>query len=661
MNTRYHLGDTHEFTTVSKSKNIILKAGQGETLTIQGTVSGNVAGNLLQQAILSEIYPSKEDAQVYTRTDIGNLSALGSQWLITNQIYAFNIFRYNGTTFDFFQNLDLAVSTDINPPILLDIFDESGTPTFATFIYYTGGGTSGAVSFGQFNGSVWVGATYDAAYSFLNAFQNVRDVSLLNDTTCFALADATNNVYKIVKTGGIWQNRTIVYTDSALGLPLRIKTNQLDEIVVSYASNIRIFNSAFTLTQTITNADAGYGLDLSFNDTYLTVISNTRLYIYRKIGATYTLVSNTLFVATLKSVTIDRKSSKFVVINTLSSNQQFIMYRSGSTWTLQSRNMTYPSVYGTTKTMGAYEPNYMTSNITNQSIYVNKLVIYEGLTTVASLSIDQTDYSIDLMSIKDVNIVIRDTNKMVINENGVQLSDALSLNIGSQIKPSYTFNGNSNTGLYSSALDTINFTTAGTSKFVINTTVTSTAPLRTTDTTVSSSTTTGALVVTGGTGIGGSTNIGGVTRVTNTTASTSTTTGAVIVSGGMGVQGALNVESLYGARVVMYNADVVYTALTTVTLLTSTASRNGIVTAYTEGISGNWNWNLSLLVDSFTPPTQKVNACSINSVSGTDYPILTNSFSFPVRKGDTYRVNGSFPVGGIGGTIRTYVLFIPVA
>lgn len=65
-------------------------------------------------------------------------------------------------------------------------------------------------------------------------------------------------------------------------------------------------------------------------------------------------------------------------------------------------------------------------------------------------------------------------------------------------------------GIYSSAINTLNLLTNSVSRVQINTSsVSSVLPLTVTDSTASSSTTTGALVVTGGVGVGGTTNIGG--------------------------------------------------------------------------------------------------------------------------------------------------------
>jgi hypothetical protein len=85
--------------------------------------------------------------------------------------------------------------------------------------------------------------------------------------------------------------------------------------------------------------------------------------------------------------------------------------------------------------------------------------------------------------------------------------------------------------------------------------ITSTAAIRVTDSTDSTSTLTGALTVTGGLGVGKALYAVGVTssgaiRVTDSTTSTSTLTGALTVAGGAGVAGALYVGARATANVI---------------------------------------------------------------------------------------------------------------
>jgi hypothetical protein len=74
--------------------------------------------------------------------------------------------------------------------------------------------------------------------------------------------------------------------------------------------------------------------------------------------------------------------------------------------------------------------------------------------------------------------------------------------------------------------------------------VTAGGALKTTDTTASTTTTTGSGLFGGGVGVAGQVTAGGALKTTDTTASTTTTTGSGLFGGGVGVGGALNV---YGA------------------------------------------------------------------------------------------------------------------
>lgn len=58
-------------------------------------------------------------------------------------------------------------------------------------------------------------------------------------------------------------------------------------------------------------------------------------------------------------------------------------------------------------------------------------------------------------------------NGVRITPDGVGVPDPLLLSLGSATIPTYSFNGDSNTGMYSSGADNINFTTAGSSKLQV--------------------------------------------------------------------------------------------------------------------------------------------------------------------------------------------------
>lgn len=81
---------------------------------------------------------------------------------------------------------------------------------------------------------------------------------------------------------------------------------------------------------------------------------------------------------------------------------------------------------------------------------------------------------------------------------------------GSNTAPAYSFTGDSNTGVWSSAADTVDIATGGTNQFRISTSlITCVLPVSISDTTASTSTSTGSFVTSGGIGAAGSIYAGG--------------------------------------------------------------------------------------------------------------------------------------------------------
>jgi hypothetical protein len=97
-------------------------------------------------------------------------------------------------------------------------------------------------------------------------------------------------------------------------------------------------------------------------------------------------------------------------------------------------------------------------------------------------------------------------------------STAVSMALGNSTSPSYTFNGDSNTGIYSSAADTLNISTNGIPRVQVTTATDST------------STTSGALVVTGGIGVIGNISTNNVVSSYSTTTTAAGTTTLLVSS-----------------------------------------------------------------------------------------------------------------------------------
>jgi len=106
--------------------------------------------------------------------------------------------------------------------------------------------------------------------------------------------------------------------------------------------------------------------------------------------------------------------------------------------------------------------------------------------------------------------------------------------------PSFSFNNDTNTGMYLVGTDSIGFTTGNIRRMVIGNTDVSVdpeLPLRVANISDSTALDTGALRVLGGISANGNIFTGGNSRVLGNIASTSTTTGALVVTGGAGISG----------------------------------------------------------------------------------------------------------------------------
>jgi hypothetical protein len=268
------------------------------------------------------------------------------------------------------------------------------------------------------------------------------------------------------------------------------------------------------------------------------------------------------------------------------------------------------------------------------------------------------------------------------------------------LAPSFTWTGDTDTGVFSAGADQIGFTTGGTARLTVSTTVltislatqinntlgvtgitsltansaaTSTATgtlrvtggtgvtgdlwvgltgnfagiLTTTNTTASSSITTGSLQARGGAGISGDLwvgltgNFAGAVSITNSTASTSTTTGALRVTGGVGIQGAL------------------WAALTTITGLTvnGNSQLNG-----TLGVTGITSLTANSAATSTATGTLRVTGGT--GVTGDLWVGLTGNFAGAVSitnsTASTSTTTGALRVtggAGIGGALYAGSLF----
>ena len=107
------------------------------------------------------------------------------------------------------------------------------------------------------------------------------------------------------------------------------------------------------------------------------------------------------------------------------------------------------------------------------------LFVPVGSASAPSYSFDgDTNTGIYSSSSSQINFTTSGTERFQINENTISSTLPLFVPVGSASAPSYSFDGDTNTGIYSSAADTLNFATNGTERFQINeNTISSTLPL----------------------------------------------------------------------------------------------------------------------------------------------------------------------------------------
>lgn len=437
-NTTIHKGSDHVFTNNSRESVINIRPGAGETLNISGTSSTSNELKLIADIIAVD---TSDDLQTYTLTGIGTRCALGQDWFISNNDKSVDIYRKSGQYFVYSSNVEPSTASTIAGSDCVDIFDSSGTPLITTAVLT---GLGSVVSMIEYDGSDWIEAAYAGDYDFTSATA-IKSIAIFDDSTIFAIATNDKNIYKSVKTGGEWQKWTVSYNGSAFsGYPNEIKTNGIDRVVVSYPSEftIRVFEGdGASLIQTYTDFfyDTGFAKSIDMCKDWLAIAANQKVVILDKIGNYVYGTTDTFYYFNnppdtyydlVQKVNLDRKDGRYVVINGSIDKEHFLVRKTDNSWikqTMQDSNriMTFPSSYATLYNVGAYGTFYLGGAPSINTVYIKPLILYNGTTTVAEISLDSTDYSVDFTSINEINLTVKDQTKLKVDYDSVDIKEKI--------------------------------------------------------------------------------------------------------------------------------------------------------------------------------------------------------------------------------------------
>lgn len=520
MNTTVHKGTNHIFTNNSKTGIIHLTAGPGETLSINGSTAISNNLELIKDLVAIDTSP---DIQSASRDFNGIACSIGENWIASGTSDKLDLYRKTGEYWNFYEHTDSEFSSAMGEIYALDVYDRTGTNCVASIQNSITFG--GAVSFCEFNGSNWNAATYAGDYGFTTS-QPLRSIALM-ENTCFAIADNEKYIFKSVRVDGVWQKWTAV-DFPAFPYPHQIRCNGVDKLCVSYLSGnyIRFFDLNLNIIQTWQDflGEAGFAKSIDFRDKWLALCNNKSVWIYHY----GTLFSHTFqfdyydVSGTLTHVCIDKKDAKYVVVHNSNNEQYFLVRdtRESDLWSKQStsakyRKMTFDSTYPSIANSSAYGNYYVTGAESIESIFIQPLIIYEGLTTVGKVSIDTTDYSVDISSMNEINMVVNESAKLSIDYESINIKEKLAflqtnntqevalqnnsidqmaatiggvtklritptenvseqplrIQQGSASNAGLTFENDNNTGIFQGTADSISFTTAGVNILNMNSSV----------------------------------------------------------------------------------------------------------------------------------------------------------------------------------------------
>lgn len=433
-NTSIYKGSKHVFTNNSREGYVDIVAGPQETLRIAGTTS--TANNL---ELIADLYltDTSDNVQTYQRTSIGDKCAIGNNWFVSNAGYEMSIYGKSGTSWYYHSTIDPSLTTSTSDIDVLDIYDSSGTPVIAS----AQASANSIISFSEFNGSSWVAASYAGDYDFVSS-ESVRGIALM-ENTCYCICDNDKNVYKSVRVAGVWQKFTAV-NFASFGYPNEIKCNGSNRICITYVSEsrLRFFDTDLNLLQTYFDfvGESGFSKSIDFYDHWLICCADKMVYVFDNLTSwlfgtqTGNTISYYTVAETIDTVRIDRKEGKYAIIQG-AANKQYFITRNTSTniWIKEStsdpfRIMTFDSSYPTKLNSGAYGSFYMTGASALDTVYIKPLLNYSGTTTVAKISLDTTDYSVDFTSINEINMTVKDQVKVKVDSDSVDFKEKLVLN-----------------------------------------------------------------------------------------------------------------------------------------------------------------------------------------------------------------------------------------
>lgn len=327
MSSKYHYATNHIFTNSDGSQNatINIKPGIGETLNIEGNVTGSIDGNAsgISAETTSEFTNTSGSFTTYfgndlTPTSVNNeklgeeVSAYSDGLMVVAGDYDPNLspfitggaayYKFNTITnlYEFNQVLQPNVSC-------------GGSPTFPIDYYKSG---SNEIMIQKCGGEVGIMESADSGTTWTlknsGAIGTVPiDVACIIDKVFYVQASATTFQY-IPKTAGVYSLANEVSSATATGT---IRNLQVNSNYV-YCGNSNGFVDVFltsdatlltTLKPVVT--DSTFGKKVAVNSSYVFVLSDTSLFIYSNLTSAHNFITSFNFNSfTGTDVTCDRSS-----------------------------------------------------------------------------------------------------------------------------------------------------------------------------------------------------------------------------------------------------------------------------------------------------------------------------------------------------------------